>query len=243
MLGGLLFYSSTLKATLDDDFEFSPPKLRGSGCPQDTVSVAMSPEDTSMSILFDAFSASVPQFNGNNDNEDLALNEEEVSPTPGRFERSNPLIDHKVCNMIIKARIPKGYKIKNLKISYDFRGYTFVDPGVKAVFKSIFLHRKGLGANNNKKRLLQKKSWGKGNREEDWNIHQTQKVPIKSKCARRKDRTIKVKVKNILRARMTKKAYNKDRMGQIVMDSADIAGSIKYKFNLVKCKKNRRNLR
>ena len=63
-LSAIIFFATTANAQVS----FNNVTHSGTGCPQGTVSTAISPDGSSISILFDEFRAEVPQFDGNNDN-------------------------------------------------------------------------------------------------------------------------------------------------------------------------------
>lgn len=69
------------------------------GCPQGTFSVVNSPDGTSLSILFDAFSVS------SNDQETL---------------------QNKECNLSVPLNLPEGYSLGVYRV--DYRGYAHLEP-------------------------------------------------------------------------------------------------------------------
>ena len=52
-------------------FQFGEITARGRGCPEGTTQVVKSPDQKAMSILFDQFMAEVPQFDNDNDNDEV----------------------------------------------------------------------------------------------------------------------------------------------------------------------------
>ena len=50
-------------------FEFGEIIARGSGCPAGTTQIVKTPDQQSMSLLFDQLMAEVPQYDNDNDNE------------------------------------------------------------------------------------------------------------------------------------------------------------------------------
>lgn len=79
-----------------DDISLGEPGYGGTGCPAGTVSVTLSPDAKSLSLLFDQYQVS-------------------VGGTTGKS------FDRKSCNIAIPVRVPQGMSVSILKI--DFRGF------------------------------------------------------------------------------------------------------------------------
>ncbi|MDZ4663214.1 MAG: DUF4360 domain-containing protein [Pseudomonadota bacterium] len=79
-----------------DDISLGIPGYGGSGCPAGTVSVTLSPDAQSLSLLFDAYIVEVGGFTGRN-------------------------FDRKSCNVAIPVHVPQGYSVSILKV--DYRGF------------------------------------------------------------------------------------------------------------------------
>lgn len=93
----LLMASMILSAPVfADDISLGEPGYGGTGCPAGTVSVTLSPDAKSMSLLFDQYQVS-------------------VGGTTGKS------FDRKSCNIAIPVRVPQGMSVSVLKI--DFRGF------------------------------------------------------------------------------------------------------------------------
>ncbi len=71
------------------------PGYGGNGCPQGSASVTLSPDSTSLSILFDSY---------------------QVMTGGG-----GPRVDRKSCNLSIPVRVPNGYSVSIVQI--DYRGF------------------------------------------------------------------------------------------------------------------------
>jgi hypothetical protein len=71
------------------------PGYGGNGCPQGSASVTLSPDSTSMSILFDSYQVAT----GGN----------------------GPRIDRKSCNLSIPVTVPGGYSVSIIQV--DYRGF------------------------------------------------------------------------------------------------------------------------
>ncbi|MBS1154312.1 MAG: hypothetical protein H6R07_236 [Proteobacteria bacterium] len=93
----LLLASMVLGApAFADDISLGEPGYGGTGCPAGTVSVTLSPDAKSLSLLFDQYQVS-------------------VGGTTGKS------FDRKSCNIAIPVRVPQGMSVSILKI--DFRGF------------------------------------------------------------------------------------------------------------------------
>ena len=79
------------------------PNYGGTGCPQGTASVAVSPDARSLSILYDQYFV-------------------EVGPGTSLARRS--------CNLAIPLHVPQGFSVSILGI--DYRGFNFLEPGPTA---------------------------------------------------------------------------------------------------------------
>ncbi|MHB1104047.1 MAG: DUF4360 domain-containing protein [Devosia sp.] len=77
----------------------STAALAQEGCPQGTFSVVNSPDGTSLSILFDAFSVSSGGSSGAG-------------------------IKQKTCNLQVPLRLPEGYSLGVYRV--DYRGYAYL---------------------------------------------------------------------------------------------------------------------
>jgi len=71
------------------------PGYGGNGCPQGSASVTLSPDSTSMSILFDSYQVA----------------------TGG----AGPRVDRKSCNLSIPVTVPNGYSVSIVQV--DYRGF------------------------------------------------------------------------------------------------------------------------
>ncbi|AUF82668.1 DUF4360 domain-containing protein [Tetraselmis virus 1] len=77
--------------------DLSMVSFGGSGCPQGTVSVITSPDNTTVSVLFDSYTVSTD---------------------------SDTLFDRKSCNLALPIKVPNGYSIALKEI--DYRGYASI---------------------------------------------------------------------------------------------------------------------
>jgi hypothetical protein len=223
----------SFSATAHADFELT--NHRGTGCPTGTARAVVSPDGQSMSILFDRLLAAVPQTDGNNDNDQAT--EENDAPMGRRDDR----LDHKVCNLVITATLPQGERVQSLDISLDYRGFTHVERGVRAAFRSSLLQRKGLGRDDNAVIPLEQKVWRgnqaerAGTQDDDWNIHTVKSIPVQSRCASRADRSIRFVLRNVLVAQIQRQGAPDGRTGQISLDSSDLRGQMKFAMRTQRC--------
>lgn len=94
------------------------PAYGGTGCPAGSVSAALSPDNTSLSLLFDSYVV-------------------EAGQSVGRS------FDRKSCNIAIPVHVPNGYSVSVLEI--DYRGYNSLPRGAQSQFnvEYFFAGRQG----------------------------------------------------------------------------------------------------
>lgn len=98
------------------------PQYGGTGCPAGTASVALSPDQSSLSILFDQY---VVEAGG------------------------ATVIGRKNCNIAIPVRVPQGYSFSVIAI--DYRGFTALPRGGRAQLNvDYFLAGGGAGVRTSK---------------------------------------------------------------------------------------------
>jgi hypothetical protein len=95
----LLMISST--ALAQPSLSLGQPSYGGTGCPAGSASVAINPDKTSLSILFDEY-LSEAGFNGKQ-------------------------MDRKSCNIAIPVHVPQGFSVSVFKT--DYRGFASVPHG------------------------------------------------------------------------------------------------------------------
>jgi hypothetical protein len=78
------------------------PAYGGTGCPNGTASVSLSPDETELSILFDQYST-------------------EAGGVTGK------MIDRKSCNISVPVAVPQGYSVAIFQV--DYRGFIAVPAG------------------------------------------------------------------------------------------------------------------
>jgi hypothetical protein len=104
------FVASTIAATsfaVADDIRLGTPGYGGNGCPAGSASTVLSPDQKSLSILFDSYLV-------------------EAGGTTGKS------LDRKSCNIAIPVHVPQGLSISVLAI--DYRGFNAIPSGAKTTF-------------------------------------------------------------------------------------------------------------
>jgi hypothetical protein len=89
-------------AAFADEIHLNQPIYGGNGCPQGTASAVLSPDKTSLSILFDQYAA-------------------EAGRSAGKS------LDRKTCNIAIPVHVPNGMSVSLFQI--DYRGFASVPQG------------------------------------------------------------------------------------------------------------------
>jgi len=89
------------------DISLGEPGYGGTGCPAGTVSVTLSPDAKSLSLLFDQYQVAVGGDTGKS-------------------------FDRKSCNIAIPVHVPQGMSVSILKI--DYRGFNFLPRGATSQF-------------------------------------------------------------------------------------------------------------
>jgi len=100
---GLFAFLFSANAFAQSGVTLGNPAYGGTGCPAGSASVALSPDATSLSILFDQY---VVEAGG-----------------ARAFDRKN-------CNIAIPVRVPQGYSVS--VIALDYRGFTVLPHGGRA---------------------------------------------------------------------------------------------------------------
>jgi hypothetical protein len=89
------------------DIALGEPGYGGTGCPDGTVSVTLSPDQKSLSLLFDEYQMAVGGETGKS-------------------------FDRKSCNIAIPVHVPQGLSVSILKI--DFRGFNHLPQSATSQF-------------------------------------------------------------------------------------------------------------
>lgn len=224
ILSSLTFFSFTSQAQVI----FNNLTYSGTGCPQGTVSSAVTPDGSSLSILFDEFRVEVPQYDGNNDNADLPRG-------PRARNRNTPTVSHKNCSLSFTATIPAGMRADSLSIKMQARGATILDQGLEGFFASILIGYNGLAQSRGDPTIVIRKSWRtvRGAVDDSWTQSPEATVPLKSACAGAQSRSIRFDLKNHINAEITD--GNIQKRGLITVDSNDVNGLMKFSVNTTPC--------
>jgi len=110
MKTGILLASAlmlTASAFAAGDISLGEPGYGGTGCPDGTVSVTLSPDQKSLSLLFDQYQVAVGGETGKS-------------------------FDRKSCNIAIPVHVPQGLSVSILKI--DFRGFNHLPQSATSQF-------------------------------------------------------------------------------------------------------------
>ena len=94
-------------ASAQNDIELGRPGYGGTGCPSGSVSTTLSPDNKSLSLIFDQYVV-------------------EAGGTTGRS------FDRKSCNVAIPVYVPEGYSVAVLAI--DYRGFNHLARGATSQF-------------------------------------------------------------------------------------------------------------
>jgi hypothetical protein len=227
----------------DNLFQFDSIALQGTGCPQDKTTIITTPDQKTVTFLFDRFMAAIPQNDSINDNDDLS------DENPQRSRRDTPTLSHKVCVMKVGMKLPVNMALQSFVIKSDYRGYTYVEPGSKTVYRSFLLEKRGLGIDHLPiKKSFYQKVWSPMNTtshiDEEWTIQDEQQIPLKGKCAKRGQRHLVMAFKQILLAKM----LPQQRLLRVLerrpldipkatiqLDSHDLKGTLTLGFKMVPC--------
>lgn len=119
---GVLLSLFVASAAHANGLTLGEPQYGGTGCPAGSASVALSPDQTAVSILFDQY---VVEAGGNKS-----------------FDRKN-------CNIAIPVKVPQGYSVSVFAI--DYRGFTGLPSGGRAQLTvDYFLAGNGRGVRSTK---------------------------------------------------------------------------------------------
>lgn len=132
------------------------PSYSGTGCPQGSVSATLSPNGTSLSLLFDAYVT-------------------EAGGTTGQLRTA------KNCQINIPFTVPPGYAVQVVKM--DYRGFVSVPNGARSTFGAGFRFLEINGRGTNSRRVL-RASVLTGPRQENFVLSSIVRGPEFSPCGR-----------------------------------------------------------
>jgi hypothetical protein len=238
-LSKLLILSALMSATpvYGQSLEFKEIKLAGSGCKPGTTTNIFSPDGTSASILFDDLFIEIPQYSGDNDNDEFSDDNEDIT---SKFDKN---LNRKVCLMNITTKVPRGYKISALDLSFDYRGSTFTEKGTLTSFKTKLINFQGpSGRRQYPEKLLGTKRF-RENSDTDFTLSQTRTLPIQSKCSSNRESISKFAIKNTIMAKTISRFAHLSPEAFIALDSADLQAKVKFKVKLIRCSDTSSNSR
>ncbi len=225
----LIFASLTFAAIAQgQSVTFREITYAGSGCPQGTVSTAISPDGSALSVLFDEFRTEVPQYDGNNDNDSLPRG-------PRARQRNTVTFSHKKCALSFVADLPPGTKADSLEISLEARGATILDPGVEGNFSSILVGYQGIANSRGNPTIIVNKNWRARPtaQDENWIAAPKPLINLNSGCSGANGKSIRFDLKNHITAEITD--GNLSRHGMLTVDSNDVTGLLKFTVRTRPC--------
>ncbi len=229
----LLFFFLSFSAMAQTSIQFEQVVTSGNGCLPEATSVTLSPDSSTMSILFDEFSVQVP-------NRERPI---PAPPVPGRGPSYRPpqsshsiFENHKICNISFTTVLPPGQMATGINISVDARGSTILDEGVSAYFSTILVGHRGLANSvGPQAKVIEKKFWNsRAPVSDDWITETKATVPLKSNCSTNANKTIKFELKNHLNAKITDNLET--RSGLVTVDSSDSRGMLTFTLTTAPCR-------
>ncbi len=211
-----LFISTSLLAQI----QFEQISYRGSGCPNNTVTFAISPDEESISFIFDEFRSEIPNLT-----------------------QSHGLMDLKSCALSFIASIPEGYKAEALEISLQARGFVDLDQDASALFASILVGYQGLGISRGRPTVIVQKHWNSNKIPffEEFYLSPIARIDLNSGCSQKNSKSIRFDLKNHLKTEL-KNATTMAR-GLLVLDTIDGQGFLRMKIKKKRCGSSRMSLR
>ncbi len=224
------FFFLSFSALAQSNITFDQIITTGTGCPQGTVTSIVSPDGTSMSLLFDEFRVEVPNY--------------ESTPAPtGRGPTYRPpganasiYEAHKTCNISFTTTLPAGRMATSLGISLQARGNTMTDAGIQAYFTTILVGHRGLANSVGPQvKVVEKKMWmGRVAVGEDWTTDTNVTVPLKANCSSSTNKAIKFELKNHLEAKI--RTNDATKSGIVTVDSNDARGMLTFTLSTTPCR-------
>ena len=226
----ILFFC-TAEKLFAQNIEFELDSYRGTGCKPGSLTAIPSSDLATYSFLFDQLTAEIPNESIDNDNDEIKVN-----GRGKKINKNSKNISHKLCAINFFAKIPDGFSVDSIQISYSNRGVTSLDANVEGRFVARLMEFQGLAKSNEKDlHLLEKKIWKNSTSAtyEDWTISPVAVIPIKSQCSSKNQRKIRFSFRNHLYVESLTDDINS--RGFVTMDSSDMVGSLKFKINTKKC--------
>ena len=228
----IIFFFLSFSAVAQSNITFDQIMTNGTGCPGGSVTSIVSPDGTSMSLLFDEFRVEVPNYETPT-----------TTPTTGRGPNYKPpganasIFEHqKTCNITFNTTLPVGQMATAISISLQARGNTMIDPGIQAYFSTILVGHRGLANSVGPQvKVVEKKMWmARSSISEDWTTNTNATVPLKSTCSSSTNKTIKFELKNHLEAKILSNVTTKT--GIVTVDSNDARGMLIFTLSTAPCR-------
>lgn len=210
LLSSLLVFSFNALSQIN----FNNVTYSGTGCPQGTVGTAVSPDGSSLSILFDEFRVEVP-----------------------RYQNKTPTNDQKNCALSFTATLPPGMMAEKLEVTMQARGATILDQGVEGFFSSILVGYNGIARSKGSPTLIAVKQWRNRRTtsvDESWTETPKPVVHLQSACSGAQGKDIRFDLKNHILAETPSGDVNKH--GMITVDSNDVSGFLKFTLRTRPCR-------
>ncbi len=115
--------ASSAQAQTPPDIRLGIPGHGGPGCPQGTVSVTLSPDETALTILFDQFVVEA----GGPDGKPMGYSS---------------------CNLSVPVHIPQGYSVSILQV--DYRGYNSLPRSASSTLSTNYFFNAADGGSSNR---------------------------------------------------------------------------------------------
>lgn len=226
-----IFFFLSFSALAQSNIIFEQINTNGSGCRPGTVSSVISPDGSTMSLLFDEFRVEVPNY--------------ESTPTPEtgrgpnyRPPRANGSIyeSSKVCKIAFTTTLPAGRMATSITISVQARGNTMTDAGIQSYFSTVLVGHRGLANSvGPQAKVVEKKMWmGRTDVGEDWISDINVTIPLKSTCASAHNKSIKFELMNHLEAKI--KTNDATKSGIVTVDSNDSRGLLTFSLSTAPCR-------
>lgn len=212
LVGWMVTVSLTMA---QENIRFNSIRTGGSGCPGESTEIAIAPDQSAASLIFDRFESRVP----------LQM------PNGGL----RGLVDIP-CNVFVELSLPANHRLDAIEVTYDLRGTVFLDPGVEGSFKSYVVSIAGNSVPNSRQtREVISKVWNNTFVEqvEDFYVQHTQNLPVVSNCSPGNDRVM-MHVQHHVKTEMRGGLMN-NKEGFIIMDSSDISGGLKLRARISRC--------
>ncbi|MCS6838468.1 MAG: DUF4360 domain-containing protein [Bdellovibrionaceae bacterium] len=111
LLAALALLLGLSQVSLAQSIRLGTPSYGGSGCPAGTASVSVSPDGSTITILFDQFTAESGGHSGKQ-------------------------VDRKSCNLSIPVEVPQGYSVAIFQV--DYRGFNSLPWGARSQFEAEY---------------------------------------------------------------------------------------------------------